>query len=179
MKQVFPKEILEFTADVYRFRHRKKSMVIYAILLLAILGCVFALPFVRIPLYISSEGRIIREDSPDACLVAECSIQAGDIGLIQENTPVTFQIDAFDQNQWGIATGEILAVSRDAEMYHDQAVFRIRCSVNETYLSLQNGHRGYLRKGQTLTAHIQLTERSLFDLLNDQWHDWLVPNVRN
>lgn len=154
-------------------------MVIYAILLLAILGCVFALPFIRVPLYISSKGRIIGEGSPDICLAAECTIRAGDIGLIQKNMPVTFQIDAFDQNQWGIATGEILAVSRDAEMHHDQAVFRIRCSVNETHLSLPNGYRGYLSNGQTLTAHIQLSERSLFELLSDQWHDWIDPNARN
>ena len=126
-----------------------------------------------------SAGTILAELSPDAKLIAECYVAPGKIGLIHEKNPVRFQIDAFDHNQWGQATGKILEVSRDVEFYQDQPVFRIRGAIREEYLALQNGYQGYLRKGMTFTAHIRLTERSLFDLLHDRWHDWLDPNVSN
>ena len=179
MKQVFPKEFLEFTVDVHRFRHRNKGAIIYGLLLMFMIGACSALPFVRIPLYISSRGTILREFYPKAGLVAESYIRAGDIALIRESTPVTLQIDAFDHNHWGLATGEILEVSRNAIFRQNQAVFRIRCRLNETYLSLPNNRRGYLSSGQTLTVHIQLTERSLIDLFQDKWYDWLDTNAHN
>lgn len=175
MKQLFPKEILEFTADVHRFRHRKRSLAIYGLLLLIICGILMALPFVRVPVYISSRGTIQGGFSPNIPLMAVCYMQPGDIALIQENSPVIFHLDAFDHNQWGIATGKVLDVSWDAELIDNHAVFRMRCSLNEAYLSLQNNRRAHLRKGQTLTALIKITERSLFDLLHDRWHDWLDP----
>ena len=179
MKQIFPKEFLEYTSEVHRYRHRKKSLVIYAILLLSILGSLIALPFIKIPLSISSKGRITNALSTDTLLIAECDIKAGDIGLIRENIPVSFQIDSYDHNQWGMASGKILDVSRHAVMKQEQVIFRIRCSINETHLSLPSGQKGLLRNGQSLTAHIQLKERSLFELLSDQWHDLLDPNVKN
>ena len=168
MKRIYPKEFLEYTSEVHRYRHRKRSLVIYGIFLLFLLGFILILPFVSVPLYISAKGRVQDVPSAETLAVAECYIQAVDIGLIQVNTPVTFRIDAYDHNHWGVATGKILEVSREAVMLEDHAVFRIRCSINETYLSLQNNHRGYLHKGQSLTADIMLTERSLFELLRDQ-----------
>ena len=179
MKEIFPKEFLAYTSEVHRYRHRRKSVVIYAILLLSILGFLLALPLIRIPIYISSPGTITGEVTSDSLFLAECHIRAGDIALIRKHMPVTYQIDAYDHNQWGLATGNIIHVSRNAELDQDQAIFKIRCSMNQTYLSLRNGQRGFLIKGQTLTAHIPLNERSLFDLLSDQWDDWLDPKVRN
>ena len=178
MKQIFPKEFLEHTSEIHRFRHRKRSLIIYALLMFFIVGSITALPFLRIPLYISSRGKIIDMDSQEDYLIVECKIRPGEIGLIRKNTPLTYQIDAFDHNQWGMATGKILHVSQDADILHEQVVFRILCSIDEKYLSL-NQHRAYLRKEQTLTANIKLAERSLFQLLSDHWHNWLDPSFQN
>lgn len=124
-----------------------------------------------------SAGAIVAELSPDTTLIAECYVSPSKVGLIRKQTAVRFHIDAFDHNQWGQANGEILEVSRDVEFVQDQPVFRIRCTIREEYLALQNGRKGYLRKGLTLTAHIKMTERSLFDLLDDQWQNWLNPHM--
>lgn len=175
MKQIFPKEILEFTADVHRFRHKKRSLAIYGLILLFICGTLIMLPLVKVPVFLSSRCKINDGATPDVRLEAECTINAGDVAMIRENTPVIFHLDAFDHNQWGIATGKILQVGREAEWNDKQAVFYMRCSLNEAYLSLPTRHRAYLRNGQTLTAHIKITERSLLELMRDRWHDWLEP----
>lgn len=126
-----------------------------------------------------SAGAIVAELSPDTTLIAECYVSPSKVGLIRKQTTVRFHIDAYNHNQWGQANGEVLEVSRDVEFVQDQPVFRIRCRIREEYLALQNGRKGYLRKGLTLTAHIKMTERSLFDLLDDQWHNWLNPHMSN
>ncbi|RAV29508.1 HlyD family secretion protein [Sinomicrobium soli] len=126
--------------------------------------------------YINS-GVNIGEISPDTGLLIECYITPSDIGLVRESQAVTYQIDAFNYNQWGFATGQIVSIGNDIENIDEEtAVFKVRCSINEKYLQLKNGFRGNLGKGMTLTANFKLTERSLFDLLYDKVDDWLNPS---
>lgn len=126
--------------------------------------------------YINS-GVTIAEISPDTELLIECYVAPTDIGLIRESQSITYQIDAFNYNQWGFASGEIISIGNDIESVDEEsAAFKVRCSINESYLQLKNGFKGNLKKGMTLTANFKLTERSLFDLLYDKVDDWLNPS---
>ncbi|WP_268225241.1 HlyD family secretion protein [Sinomicrobium oceani] len=126
--------------------------------------------------YINS-GVKIGEISPDTKLLIECYVPPTDIGLIKEAQSITYQIDAFNYNQWGFASGSIVSIGNDIETIDEQsAAFKVRCSINENYLQLKNGFKGNLKKGMTLTANFKLTERSLFDLLYDKVDDWLNPS---
>ncbi|UCD61086.1 MAG: HlyD family efflux transporter periplasmic adaptor subunit [Flavobacteriaceae bacterium] len=58
MKQVFPREILENTAEVHQFRHSTRSKVIYLIILLFLIGTFIALPFVKIDVISQARGII-------------------------------------------------------------------------------------------------------------------------
>ncbi|NNL01492.1 MAG: secretion protein HlyD, partial [Eudoraea sp.] len=58
MKQVFPREILENTADVHKFNHSTRSKVIYLIILLILIGAFIALPFVKIDVISRARGII-------------------------------------------------------------------------------------------------------------------------
>ncbi len=121
-------------------------------------------------------GNPIAEISPDTGLIAECYVSPSDIGLISKEKPVNFQIDAFNYNQWGLATGNILEISKDIDIINEQAVFKIRCELDQKHLELKNGFEGRFNKGMTLNARFQLTERTLFDLLYDKVDDWLNPS---
>ena len=54
--QIYPKEIINDTVEVHRFKHSVKSRIIYGIVLLSILGSVASLPFVFLDIYSSAQG---------------------------------------------------------------------------------------------------------------------------
>lgn len=124
---------------------------------------------------IVSAGQSLAEIVPDTGMIAECYISPKDIGMIYPDHPVNFQVDAFNYNQWGQATGKILAISKDIDEFNGQSVFKIQCVLDQDHLRLTNGFKGKLNHGMTLSARFFLTERSLFDLLYDTLDDWLNP----
>ena len=124
-------------------------------------------------------GTIIAEISPDDGLIAECYLSPSDIGLIQQNNSVNFQVDAFNYNQWGLATGKIIEISRDVDMLNNQPVFKVRCKMDKEHLTLKNGFKGTFNKGMTLNGRFYLTRRTVFQLLYDKVDDWLNPSSPN
>ncbi len=115
--------------------------------------------------------------SPDTSLIIEAYVSPTNIGLIRIKMPVRFQVTAFNYNQWGMATGEVLEISSDVQVINDQPIFKVRCVLDQTYLQLKNGYKGYLKKGMTLQARFMVTKRTLWQLLYDKVDDWLNPNA--
>ena len=124
-----------------------------------------------------SVNEVLTEVSPDSGLIAEAYVLPKDIGYLRIGTPVNLQIEAYDYNQWGMASGEIQSVSADIFTDRDQPYFKVRCLLNEDHLALKNGYEGKLHKGMTLQARFFVTRRTLFQLLYDKADDWLNPNV--
>ncbi len=126
-----------------------------------------------------SIGTRLGEISPDTDLLVECYVNPSDIGLLKRKNKISFQVDAFNYNQWGLATGEILEIGKDVEFIDKQPVFKVRCKMNQKYLTLKNGFKGNLKKGMTLNANFRLTERTIFNLLYDKMDDWINPSRNN
>jgi HlyD family secretion protein len=128
------------------------------------------------------EGSLIRagmnigEISPDGNLIVECYISPTDIGLLNIENQVNYQIDAFNYNHWGLATGKIVEIGKDIEIINETPVFKVRCTIDQSYLSLKNNYKGFLSKGMTLNARFKIAERTLFELLYDNVDDWLNPS---
>ena len=108
-------------------------------------------------------------------LIVESTISPNDIGLIQKNQKVKFQIDAFNYNQWGLLEGKVIDIDRNITIQGEQAFFKVRCSLNSIEMKLQSGYKTKVSKGMTLTTRYIITRRSLFDLLFDKMDDWLNP----
>lgn len=121
-------------------------------------------------------NQAIGEISPDTSLIAEVYIPPREIGLLREGMSVRFQIDAFDHNQWGTASGEIESISTDMIISENTPMFKVRCSINQTFLELPTGFRGLIKKGMTLQARFIISRRSLFQLFYDNVDDWLNPS---
>ncbi|WP_222536735.1 HlyD family secretion protein [Pedobacter polysacchareus] len=120
----------------------------------------------------------IGEISPDASLTAFCYIKPADIGLIKKGQEVRFQIDAYNYNQWGSASGKVIDISDDIVIINgNQPVFKVKCGLDQDHLKLKNGYKGYLKKGMNFTARFTVTSRSLYQLLYDKVDDWVNPNV--
>lgn len=125
-----------------------------------------------------SSGQRIVDISPDTNLLVECFVSPQDIGLLKLNNQANFQIDAYNYNQWGLATGKIIDIGKDIEFIENTSVFKIQCKIDQKQLKLKNGFAGELKKGMTLNAQFKLAERTLFDLLYDKVDDWINPSQK-
>lgn len=125
---------------------------------------------------IVNQGQVVAEISPDGELSATCFVKPADIGLIREKQEVKIQVDAFNYNEWGMLHGEIVDISDDMIVENgSNAFFRIRCKPDNTFLTLKNGHRAYIKKGMSLNTRVIVTRRSLFNLLFDKADKWFNP----
>lgn len=122
-------------------------------------------------------NQTVAQISPGDELIVECYVQPKDIGLIRKNMDASFQLDAFNYNQWGTATGKVSEILEDIVNIDGHPVFKVRCRLQTPYLQLKNGYKGKLKKGMTLTGRFKLAQRSLFDLLYDKTDDWLNPKI--
>lgn len=122
-----------------------------------------------------SVNQAIGDISPDTSLIVESYVSPKDIGFLYTGIPARFQIDAFNYNQWGMVSGKIIEISNDIQMIENQPLFKIKCALDRNFLQLKNGYQGKLKKGMTVRGRFLITERSLFQLLQDQVDDWLNP----
>lgn len=124
-----------------------------------------------------SPGQEVAEITPDDNFIIECYVSPADIAYIKVGQPVSFQMDAFNYQQWGLLNGTVQEIISDVVEIDKQTFFRIRCISDRDYLELANGYKGYLKKGMTTTARFFLTRRSLSQLLFDKVDNWLNPKI--
>lgn len=115
--------------------------------------------------------------APSDSLIVECYVSPNDIGYLQIGKQATFQVDAYNYNQWGLADGEIIDISNQPYQEDKLVYFKVKCKLNQNYLFLKSGYQGKLKNGLTLTSRFLINRRSLYDLLFDKADDWLNPKI--
>jgi len=120
-------------------------------------------------------GEPIAVISPSSELQAEIYVTPRNIGMIRSGMPVRMQIDAFNYNDWGMATGQVREISDDFVTVDQRPVFKVKCSLDQDHLVLRSGFRGRLKKGMTLRARFVVAHRSLLQLLYENVNEWLNP----
>jgi HlyD family secretion protein len=118
----------------------------------------------------------IAELSPCGELIAICFVSPEDIGMLNKNQKVRIQVDALNQNEWGLLDASIIDISDDmivesSSLYY----FRLRCRPESTYMELKNGIKADLKKGMSFTARIIITRRTLYNLIFDKADRWFNP----
>jgi HlyD family secretion protein len=104
-KQIFPKEIVENTAEVHQFKHTHKSKIIYSFILLGLISAFISLPFIKIGVYNSSQG-LIRPSKERSiiqninsgkvvfhALINNLEVRKGDTLLLINNAVITQKIN--------------------------------------------------------------------------------------
>lgn len=173
----FDQEQIDFSelkSQLKQLREGKSQYVLTAPLDGALLNVIG----IQINAYIVS-GQPLAELSPESSLMVNCYVNPQNMGDLKMDTPVKFQIDAYNYNQWGWATGKIKTIGNDIELIQNQAVFQVQCSLNENELFLKNGISGKLKKGMTVKAQFFRARRSLWQLLFDKVDDWFNPMLDN
>jgi membrane fusion protein, peptide pheromone/bacteriocin exporter len=115
--------------------------------------------------------------SPDSNLLVECYVSPQDIGFLQKDMQANFQINSFNYNQWGLASGKILNVANDFIIQNQRPVFKVQCLMDKTFLKLKTGYVGKIKKGMNLRARFIITRRSIYQLMYDKVDDWVNPKV--
>jgi multidrug resistance efflux pump len=122
-------------------------------------------------------GQTIATISLNEDIISEHLVPPKDIGYLRKEMHVIFQVDAYNYNQWGLATGSITDISKEIYLVNNRPFFKVRCRLNETQLTLKNGYIGKLKKGLTATARFKITKRTLAQLFFDKTDNWLNPNI--
>lgn len=168
----YQRELQEINAQLAQIEKESESLIIKA----PVSGVVQNVAGVYVGSTILANQELLHI-SPDTTLIVEAYVSPNDIGLIKKDMNVRFQIDAFNYNQWGLASGKVSEIASDIQMVSDQPVFKIRCRLDDNYLKLKNGYTGNLRKGMTLQARFMVTQRTLWQLMYDKIDDWVNPNT--
>ena len=121
-----------------------------------------------------SQYQQIANISPDTSFYAEVYIPPSDIGWIHTGIKGKMLIDAYNSNYWGAMDTECISVSDDYHWVNNQPFFLARCSIDRNKLIVRHGYSASLKKGMTLTIQFIVAERSLFELLTDNVHNWLA-----
>lgn len=120
----------------------------------------------------------LAEISPDSEVMAVTYLSPADIAFLEIGQEVKFQVDAYNYNQWGVATGKVVEIADDLSVLSEnQAGFLVTCKLDSLALKLPNGQSGEIRKGMTFNARFVVARRSLFQLLYDKVDNWLNPSM--
>ncbi|MCC5936686.1 MAG: HlyD family efflux transporter periplasmic adaptor subunit [Lunatimonas sp.] len=121
----------------------------------------------------------LAEISPDTTIIAVTYISPIDIAFIDTEQEVSFQIDAYNYNQWGVAKGKVIDIADDLTVLNErEAGYLVTCLLDAPYLTLPSGQSGYIKKGMTFNARFVIARRSLFQLLYDKVNNWINPQVQ-
>ena len=115
--------------------------------------------------------------SPDSNLLVECYVSPQDIGFLRKDMHANFQINSFNYNQWGLASGKILNIANDFIIQNQKPVFKVQCLMDKTFLKLKTGYVGKIKKGMNLRARFIITRRSIYQLMYDKIDDWVNPKI--
>lgn len=120
----------------------------------------------------------LAEISPDSELKAVTYLSPADIAFLEIGQEVKFQVDAFNYNQWGVATGKVVEIANDLSLLSEkEAGFLVTCKLDSLIMKLPSGQKGEIRKGMTFNARFVVARRSLFQLLYDKVDNWLNPSL--
>lgn len=122
----------------------------------------------------------LAEISPDSELMAVTYLSPSDIAFLGIGQKVNFQVDTYNYNQWGVATGKVVEIANDLSLISEkQAGFLVTCKLDSLELKLPSGQKGIISKGMTFNARFVVARRSLFQLLYDKVDNWLNPSLSN
>ena len=162
--------LAELESELEQLNERKSQYVLTA----PIDGALVNVSGIQKNAYVIS-GQLLAGISPKSSLIVNCYVNPTDIGYLKRDASAKFQIDAYNYNQWGWATGKITTIGNDIEWIQNKAVFQVQCTLNEKELFLKNGIGGKLKKGMTVKAQFFRARRSLWQLLFDKVDDWFNP----
>ncbi|NCT93207.1 MAG: HlyD family efflux transporter periplasmic adaptor subunit [Chitinophagaceae bacterium] len=121
-------------------------------------------------------GAVIATIIPQDSITVECWASPAVIPHLYPGQPVSLRVDAYDPRVFGVLQGRVWSMDHDAVLVQGKPLFRVRCTLDQSYLQSPSGQRHYIKYGWSLQARFLLTRKTLWQLLTGRVYEWLhVP----
>jgi len=113
-------------------------------------------------------GTTVVEIAPsDTPLVLSANLPSSEAGLVSSGMLVQIKFDAFPYQDYGVISGEVVAVSPDSEVDEQLGtIYTVEIQLEQDYVE-HEGKAVELRAGQTANAEIIIRKRRILDILFD------------
>ncbi|MDZ4072123.1 MAG: HlyD family efflux transporter periplasmic adaptor subunit [Sediminibacterium sp.] len=130
------------------------------------------------PLYVGTavipSGELL-SISPAQDLIVECWISPSNRVTIYHGQSITYSIPEIRNQMSTPLQGKIIFIAEDYTLVNNKPMFRVKCSLNQTRVQLQNGFSYALGRGLLLETRFLLARKSCWQLLYQQLYDWFNP----
>lgn len=113
--------------------------------------------------------------SPTQDLIVECWISPSDRVTIYHGQTITYSIPEIRNQMFTTLQGKVISIAEDYTLVNNKPMFRVKCSLNQTRVQLQNGFSYVLGRGLLLETRFLLARKSYWELLYQQLYDWFNP----
>lgn len=130
------------------------------------------------PLYVGSSvlpSVELLSISPDQNLIVECWISPSDIITITHGQHITYSIPEIRNQIATTLQGKVIYIAEDYTLVNNKPMFRVKCSLDQSEIRLQNGFSYLLGRGLLLETRFLLARKSYWELLYQQLYDWFNP----
>ncbi len=113
--------------------------------------------------------------SPAQDLIVECWMSPSDMVTIYRGQTITYSIPEIRNQMSTTLQGKVISIAEDYTLVNNKPMFRIKCSLDQTRVRLQNGFSYPLGRGVLLETRFVLARKSYSELLYQQLYDWFNP----
>ena len=113
--------------------------------------------------------------SPAQDLIVECWISPSERITIYHGQTFTYSIPEIRNQMSTTLQGKVISIAEDYTLVNNKPMFRVKCSLNQTSVQLQNGFSYVLGRGLLLETRFLLARKSYWELLYQQLYDWFNP----
>jgi len=122
------------------------------------------------------EGDPILEITPESGLIVKCHVSSEDIGFVEPNQEVEYQIRSLKRRGLGLAKGRVISIAPVVNSEGGSPAFEVRCSLdtlqgasdtNNSASTSQSNKNRHFKNGMTLIARFRLARRSALDILTE------------
>ncbi|MBL0883913.1 MAG: HlyD family efflux transporter periplasmic adaptor subunit [Chitinophagaceae bacterium] len=170
-------ELIEQQRQLAEFQTEKRNLLIQAksyIIRAPITGTIL----MQKPLYAGSSvlpsGELL-SISPEQDLIVECWMSPADMVTIYHGQTITYSIPEIRNQMSTKLEGTVISIAEDYTLVNNKPMFKIRCSLDQKNIQLQNGFSYSLGRGLLLETRFILARKSYWELMYQQLYDWFNP----
>jgi len=170
-------ELIEQQKQLIEFQTEKRNLVVNAqsyIIKAPISGTVL----MQEPLYaggsVLPSGELL-SISPEQDLIVECWMSPTDMVTIYHGQTITYSIPEIRNQMSTRLAGTVISIAEDYTLVNNKPMFKIRCSLDQKKVQLQNGFSYFLGRGLLLETRFILARKSYWELMYQQLYDWFNP----
>lgn len=115
--------------------------------------------------------------SPTQDLIVECWISPSERVTFYHGQNITYSIPEIRNQMSTTLEGKVISIAEDYTVVNNKPMFRVKCSLNQTRVQLQNGFSYVLGRGLLLETRFLLARKSCWELLYQQLYNWFNPGT--